>query len=54
MHAAIYARVSTGEQSTEQQVTSLREAAGRMLSSQRSWLKRQEAARGRTDQGFSG
>ena len=28
--AAIYARVSTGEQSTEQQVTALREAAGRM------------------------
>ncbi len=28
--AAIYARVSTGEQSTEQQVTALREAADRM------------------------
>jgi putative DNA-invertase from lambdoid prophage Rac len=28
--AAIYARVSTGDQSTEQQVTALREAAERM------------------------
>ncbi len=30
LRAAIYARVSTGEQSTEQQVTALREAAERL------------------------